>query len=122
MSDRKFALGIVANPYPTIGLVYLDEHGSPRKEKRFGGPYKFDARGNAISTAKNAHFVATIYNPHQPAGVNEVPHVTILDATPRSWDEAIKIALACPPGNHLEYRSEHDLRSLIAMAIQTVLA
>lgn len=120
--SNKFALGIVANPYPTVGVVYLDDDGQVRRERRIAGPYKFNSRGEAIGNRKNTYLAATIYNPHQPGGCDEVRYATILDATPRSWEEATTIALACEPGNHLRHRDEEELRGILATAIQTVLA
>jgi hypothetical protein len=91
--DSRWGLALVAG---TVCLVELAADGSPawRTIKRWSGDW--DEFEEPIYEGSD-RFVAT-YNIHQGGGCNDVSSITMVDTTPRTWDEACAIATMCMPG------------------------
>lgn len=120
MSGRNFALGIVTNPYATVCLIALNDDGKIawRTVKAWTGGWNKDGEPVYKGTKK----VVDTINPHESAGMFSASSVGILDATPRSFAEAMQIAGQCPRGNHIEYLTNDKAKAAIESAIQEITA
>jgi hypothetical protein len=91
--ESKWGLALVAG---NVCLVELTADGSPawRTIKRWSGDW--DELDEPIYDGVD-QFVTT-YNVHGPDGLCDTGSITMIDATPRTWDEACAIATKCMPG------------------------
>lgn len=98
MTPAKYILGIVSNPYPTVYLVEATDEGKPvmRKMKKWTGKWK---DGKAVYGGHEMKMATQ--NPRSHGGIYWTRSVRIVDTTPRSYDEAMAIALTYEAGNHI---------------------
>lgn len=118
-TQRKYGLAIVTNPYATVCLIVVDGEGRPvlRRQGVFSG--RWDRRDNPIFNG-TALFAET-YDPHSVGGTYDTDRYTMVDATPRGWEEAVRLAMACPRGTHCDPSITADqARGLVAAALATV--
>ncbi|SRR6266403_381814 len=98
--SRKYGLAFVGNPYRTVCLVPVGDDGKPvlNRHKKWTG--KWDAKGEPVY--RGTVMQADTYNPHSSGGSYSTGNFSMIDSTPRDWDDAQRHAMRCPPGNHID--------------------
>lgn len=96
----KYGLCTVSNPTPEICLYPMDADGNPEWREYYGTKDRL-SNGSMLRTldkSKTVRKVAT-FNPHPgyETGPYSVDHVAIVDSTPRSYEDAVRLARTLQP-------------------------
>lgn len=98
---QKYVLGIVQNPLPVICLIYADDSGKPAWKKV---NYTAFADGTPIPAKlqKPAKRLVETIDPRGAAGHYHATRAEVVDATPRTYDDAMALALKFAPGDYIK--------------------
>lgn len=100
MKTNHYVLGIVQNPYPVVSLICADSAGNPAWQKMQSRTYA-DRTDIPSKKRKPAKTLVETIDPRGISGHYYAASVEVVDATPRTYDEAIAVALRFTPGNHI---------------------
>lgn len=110
MNDNKtYCIVAVANPYMELRLCACDEHGTPVGRKVY-----VYSRGFPTGKTRREYLIVGVHNP--AAGYHWMTRrqFHVVDATPRSYDDASEIARKCPAGKYGNLRGADQCASYIA--------